>query len=235
MTSGSPCRNGSTSLRRRRGSAGSVSSDETLLRDGGVSFDAAKVTLSLWALNPALAFADIAGARDERGTNSLARSVVLTSGTLAPLDSFASELGAPFPIRMEAPHCVDVQTQVWCGAVAAGASGTRLSGTFKTSVEFSYQDDLGGSLEKWCLEIPHGVLVFFPSYSLLDRVAQRWKSTGAWRRLEQATGKKLFQEPRGAAEAEAAGEAKAGAAAGAEAARKTPSTRFCPSITARCG
>jgi Fanconi anemia group J protein len=81
------------------------------------------------------------------------------------------------------------------------------------------------------------VLVFFPSYSLLDRVAQRWKSTGAWRRLEQATGKKLFQEPRGAAEAEAAGEAKAGAAAGAEAAaaRKTPSTRFCPSITARCG
>ena len=176
---------------------GSVSSDETLLRDGGVSFDAAKVTLSLWALNPALAFADIAGARDERGTNSLARSVVLTSGTLAPLDSFASELGAPFPIRMEAPHCVDVQTQVWCGAVAAGASGTRLSGTFKTSVEFSYQDDLGGSLEKWCLEIPHGVLVFFPSYSLLDRVAQRWKSTGAWRRLEQATGKKLFQEPRG--------------------------------------
>ena len=176
---------------------GSVSSDETLLRDGGVSFDAAKVTLSLWALNPALAFADIAGARDERGTNALARSVVLTSGTLAPLDSFASELGAPFPIRMEAPHCVDVQTQVWCGAVAAGASGTRLSGTFKTSVEFSYQDDLGGSLEKWCLEIPHGVLVFFPSYSLLDRVAQRWKSTGAWRRLEQATGKKLFQEPRG--------------------------------------
>ena len=151
-----------------------------------------KVTLSLWALNPALAFADLTGPGP--GT---ARSVVLTSGTLAPLDSFASELGAPFPIRMEAPHCVDVNTQVWAGAVASGTNGTKLSGTFKTSVEFAYQDDLGASLEKWCLEIPHGVLVFFPSYSLLDRVAQRWKATGAWRRIEQSTGKKLFTEPRG--------------------------------------
>ena len=151
-----------------------------------------KVTLSLWALNPALAFADLTGPGP--GT---ARSVVLTSGTLAPLDSFASELGAPFPIRMEAPHCVDVNTQVWAGAVASGTNGTKLSGTFKTSVEFAYQDDLGASLEKWCLEIPHGVLVFFPSYSLLDRVAQRWKATGAWQRIEQSTGKKLFTEPRG--------------------------------------
>jgi Fanconi anemia group J protein len=150
------------------------------------------VTFSLWALNPASAFSDLTGP----GPNA-ARSVVLTSGTLAPLESFASELGAPFPIRMEAPHCVDVQTQVWCGAVASGANDTRLSGTFKTSAEFAYQDDLGASLEKWCLEIPHGVLVFFPSYSALDRVVQRWKSTGAWKKLEGATGKKLFQEPRG--------------------------------------
>ena len=31
----------------------------------------------------------------------------------------------------------------------------------------------------------------------MDRVAQRWKSTGAWKALERATGKKMFQEPRG--------------------------------------
>ena len=182
-----------------QGSSARFASDET--RDETSAQNAAKVTLSLWCLNPALAFADIAGGFGVGPTggtlNDAARSVVLVSGTLAPLDSFASELGAPFPIRMEAPHCVDVESQVWCGAVGVGFSGTRLSGTFKTSVEFSYQDDLGESLQKWCLEIPHGVLVFFPSYSLLDRVAQRWKSTGAWRRLEQATGKKLFQEPRG--------------------------------------
>ena len=151
-----------------------------------------QVTLSLWALNPALAFGDLTGP----GQDS-ARSVVLTSGTLAPLESFASELGAPFPIRMEAPHCVDIATQVFAGAVSTGVMNSKLSGTFKTSVEFAYQDDLGASLEQWAREIPHGVLVFFPSYSLLDRVAQRWKATGAWKQIEQNTKKKLFQEPRG--------------------------------------
>ena len=148
------------------------------------------VTLSLWALNPALAFNDLAGPGG-------ARCVVLTSGTLAPLSSFASELGVSFPIRMEAPHCVDVHKQVWAGAVGVGPAGASLHGTFKTAAEFAYQDDLGNALREWCRDIPHGVLVFFPSYSLLDRVTQRWKSTGAWKALEQATGKKMFQEPRG--------------------------------------
>ena len=148
------------------------------------------VTLSLWALNPALAFNDLAGP-------GAARCVVLTSGTLAPLNSFASELGVQFPIRMEAPHCVDVHKQVWAGAVGVGPAGASLHGTFKTAAEFAYQDDLGNALREWCREIPHGVLVFFPSYSLLDRVSQRWKSTGAWKALERATGKKMFQEPRG--------------------------------------
>lgn len=40
------------------------------------------VQVSLWSLNPAVAFAELA---------AKARSVVLTSGTLAPLESFATE------------------------------------------------------------------------------------------------------------------------------------------------
>ena len=107
--------------------------------------------------------------------------MVLTSGTLAPLNSFASELGVQFPIRMEAPHCVDVGKQVWAGAVGVGPRGAQLCGTFKVAAEFAYQDDLGDALKEWCVDIPHGVLVFFPSYSLLDRVTSRWKSTGLWK------------------------------------------------------
>jgi len=34
------------------------------------------------------------------------RAIVLTSGTLAPLGSFAAELGLPFPITLENPHVV---------------------------------------------------------------------------------------------------------------------------------
>ena len=34
-------------------------------------------------------------------------SILLTSGTLSPLDSFAAELALPFPVRLENPHVID--------------------------------------------------------------------------------------------------------------------------------
>lgn len=41
------------------------------------------MVMSLWCMNPGVAFRQIA---------SMTHSIVLTSGTLAPLDSFASEV-----------------------------------------------------------------------------------------------------------------------------------------------
>jgi len=38
---------------------------------------------------------------------STCRNVVLTSGTLSPMSSFESELGVPFPIKLEANHVVE--------------------------------------------------------------------------------------------------------------------------------
>ncbi len=34
------------------------------------------------------------------------RSILLTSGTLSPLDSFAHELGLAFPVRLENGHVI---------------------------------------------------------------------------------------------------------------------------------
>jgi len=39
------------------------------------------------------------------------RSVLLTSGTLAPLKSFESELTIDFPIKLENNHVIDTKTQ----------------------------------------------------------------------------------------------------------------------------
>lgn len=38
--------------------------------------------------------------------------LLCTDRTLSPMDSFASELGVPFEIQMEAPHVVDMDKQV---------------------------------------------------------------------------------------------------------------------------
>ncbi len=55
-------------------------------------------TLHFWCQNPAAVFLEI---------KEKARSVVLTSGTLSPMDTFQSELGTSFPIMLEANHVID--------------------------------------------------------------------------------------------------------------------------------
>lgn len=54
-------------------------------------------TLSFWCLNPATIFLEI---------GKTARCIILTSGTLSPMDSFQSELGTQFPNKLEANHII---------------------------------------------------------------------------------------------------------------------------------
>jgi hypothetical protein len=46
-----------------------------------------------------------------------------------------------------------------------------------------HPDDIGEAVIECCRVIPHGVLCFFPSYGLLERVVERWKATQLWDRL----------------------------------------------------
>ncbi|PSC69785.1 Fanconi anemia group J-like protein [Micractinium conductrix] len=155
--------------------------------DGGASsLPGYTFKLCLWSMNPAVAFRPVA---------EEAHSVVLTSGTLAPLEGFASELGTPFNITLEAPHVVDMRRQVWAGVVGTGPGGTPLIATFKNQVEPAFQDAVGRVILEAAAAVPDGLLVFMPSYSLLDRLLTRWKTTGALKQLGEL--KHVVQEPRG--------------------------------------
>ena len=55
-------------------------------------------TLSYWCFEPGVAMRQLEGLK--------VRCVLLTSGTLAPLDSFAQELQLDFPISLENPHVI---------------------------------------------------------------------------------------------------------------------------------
>lgn len=55
---------------------------------------------SVWCLNPACVFKQI---------GEQARSVIVTSGTLSPMTSFASELGVEFESVLEGEHVVPKQ------------------------------------------------------------------------------------------------------------------------------
>ncbi|CAL9205095.1 unnamed protein product [Musa hybrid cultivar] len=156
-------------------------------REGGNAANGWICKLSLWCLNPAVVFKEIA---------NLSLSVILTSGTLAPMGSFASELGVQFEACLEAPHVIDVESQVWAAVVPAGPANCQLNASYKTADGYAFQDGLGASLEEICKIAPGGVLVFFPSYKLLEKLHFRWSQTGQWSRLNAE--KLLFVEPRGA-------------------------------------
>ncbi|RLN35286.1 hypothetical protein C2845_PM03G05660 [Panicum miliaceum] len=127
-----------------------------------------KCTMSLWCLNPAVVFREIA---------DLTLSVILTSGTLSPMGSFASELGVQFEACLEAPHVINVDSQVFAAVLSSGPTRRKLNASYKTADNSSFQDELGTSLEEICRIVPGGALVFFPSYKLLDKLQVRWSQT----------------------------------------------------------
>ncbi|KAJ8772742.1 hypothetical protein K2173_027919 [Erythroxylum novogranatense] len=142
--------------------------------------------LSLWCMNPAVVFNDIA---------NLSLSVILTSGTLSPMNSFSSELGVHFGTSLEAPHVIDAESQVWAAVISTSPDNYPLNASYKTADAYAFQDALGKSLEEICKVVPAGSLLFFPSYKLMEKLLNRWRETGQWSRLNAR--KSLFIEPRG--------------------------------------
>ncbi|ELT86966.1 hypothetical protein CAPTEDRAFT_219962 [Capitella teleta] len=140
--------------------------------------------LNFWCLNPAVAF----------GSMGLdARSVILTSGTLSPMTSFQSELGASFPIQLEANHVIS-PSQVWVGTISHGPKGGSLLGSYQNSETLRYQDEIGELILHVCQIVPDGVLCFLPSYKSLQKLADRWKNTGLWAQFMNH--KQVFSESR---------------------------------------
>ncbi|KAI9113138.1 hypothetical protein K1719_015663 [Acacia pycnantha] len=132
-------------------------------KEAGRSFGNWTHTLSLWCLNPAVVFSDIA---------NLCLSVILTSGTLSPMNSFSSELGVQFETSLEAPHVINVDSQVWPAIICTGPGNYPLNASYKTADGYAFQDAVGRSLEEIFKIVP-----------------------GQWSRLNAE--KSLFVEPRG--------------------------------------
>ncbi|XP_020576572.1 Fanconi anemia group J protein homolog [Phalaenopsis equestris] len=155
-------------------------------RDGSNAASDWTISLSLWCLNPAVVFKEIA---------DLSLSVILTSGTLSPLNSFSSELGVRFDTCMEAPHVINAESQLWAAVVSSGVGNIQLNASYRSADSYAFQDSLGATLEEICKIVPGGALVFFPSYKLLEKLHARWHKTGQWSRLNAQ--KEIFIEPKG--------------------------------------
>lgn len=156
-----------------------------------------KRILNYWAFSPGIAMVDL----KRLGV----RSIILTSGTLSPLESFKEDMKLSFPIELENSHVIQ-DKQVWIGAVGKGPTGKQLKSTFEVRETDAYKNELGQSILSICRamigktygapELKGGILVFFPSYGVLESTAKFWQQSSIWTDLEAVAGR-VVMEPRG--------------------------------------
>ncbi|XP_075819494.1 regulator of telomere elongation helicase 1 isoform X1 [Microtus pennsylvanicus] len=121
------------------------------------------------------------------------RTLILTSGTLAPLSSFALEMQIPFPVRLENPHIID-RNQLWVGVIPRGPDGVQLSSAYDKRFSNECLSSLGKALGNIARVVPHGLLVFFPSYPVMEKSLEFWRAQDLAKKVEVL--KPLFVEPR---------------------------------------
>jgi len=148
-------------------------SDVLSTRDKKKDFRKSK-TLSFWCFNPGLSMQKIA----QEGPLAF----ILTSGTLSPMEAFAYELGLNFPIRLENPHVVS-KDQICVIAAQCGPTGTKLNSSYNNRASETYLKEVGNTLLNLSRIVPDGLLVFFPSYTLMDQCVETWKRPDSGRSL----------------------------------------------------
>ncbi|XP_045152856.1 regulator of telomere elongation helicase 1 isoform X1 [Echinops telfairi] len=141
--------------------------------------------LSYWCFSPGHSMQEL--------VSQGVRSIILTSGTLAPLSSFALEMQIPFPVCLENPHVID-KHQIWVGVIPRGPDGAQLSSAFDKRFSKECLSSLGKALGNLARVVPHGLLVFFPSYPVMERSLEFWRAGDFARRVEET--KPMFVEPR---------------------------------------
>mmetsp|Transcript_3070 Transcript_3070/g.5947 ORF Transcript_3070/g.5947 Transcript_3070/m.5947 type:complete len:1151 (-) Transcript_3070:11-3463(-) len=138
-----------------------------------------KRALTLWLTN-----AEETLSHSAQATHSL----IFMSGTLAPVASFVSELGPTYQQRVLPPlsagHVIgrDALTLVAIGQFAS----TKLECNFRAWKREDFLQAIGGAIIQLCHAIPGGVLVFLPSYEILERCIQTWQCRGAKRKKRGA-------------------------------------------------
>ena len=102
-------------------------------------------------------------------------STIITSGTLSPIDSMESELKQNFEIKLENNHVISDEQFHFC--LLTSSTFNNMEFNFKVdnrlNLEMIYQ--LGLTILELCKITPGGILVFFSSYSIMDKYVIEWR------------------------------------------------------------
>ncbi|XP_030590571.1 regulator of telomere elongation helicase 1 isoform X2 [Archocentrus centrarchus] len=142
--------------------------------------------LSYWCFSPGFSMQEL--------KNQEVRCIILTSGTLSPLSSFTSEMRIDFPVRLENSHVIE-RDQIFVSIIGQGPDGKHLSSAFDRRFVPENMASLGNTVANLSRVVPHGLLVFFPSFPLMEKTLEFWRANGHSDRIENK--KPIFVEPKG--------------------------------------
>ncbi|XP_046916905.2 LOW QUALITY PROTEIN: regulator of telomere elongation helicase 1 [Dermatophagoides farinae] len=145
-------------------------------------------TVYLWCMSPSVAIQSL----KREGIYNL----IITSGTLAPLESFEMEMGIPFHVKLQNSHVI-LSDQLSIQVVAKDPNGNLLCGSYDKRNDIKFTSGLGLTILEFAKKVPKGIFIFFSSYSLINQCIDVWKSSmgfNLWASLSSV--KKIFVEPR---------------------------------------
>ncbi len=121
--------------------------------------------MKAFCFNPGLAFTEL--------LKSNPRSIILTSGTLSPMDSLEHELRIRFPIKLECDHVINPD-QAFIQVITRDQSGSLFNFNYQNRGNIKQRQNVGRLLQDICDVTPGGVLVFFSSYASLSQCWDSW-------------------------------------------------------------
>jgi len=142
-------------------------------------------TLCLWCFSSSVAMRELQSRE--------VRSLIITSGTLSPIEGTVEAFGVPFPFVLENSHVINPKKQVWGGVLSTGAENITLNASFGARDEPSYLRELGAVVAHFASCVPDGVLLAFQSYARKEHVLRSWRQAGIFEDI--ARQKPVFEEP----------------------------------------
>eukprot|EP00931_Biecheleriopsis_adriatica_P035081 TRINITY_DN20216_c0_g1_i1.p1 TRINITY_DN20216_c0_g1~~TRINITY_DN20216_c0_g1_i1.p1 ORF type:complete len:832 (+),score=168.69 TRINITY_DN20216_c0_g1_i1:142-2637(+) len=111
------------------------------------------------------------------------QSVVLTSGTISPLEMYPKILGMTNVVATES-FSITMERKCLCPLIVThGPDQVPISSRFSLREDPSVVHNYGNLLEQLVQAIPDGIVCFFTSYRYLEQVLEKWYETGVISRV----------------------------------------------------
>ncbi|RYG55295.1 hypothetical protein EON66_05640 [archaeon] len=111
------------------------------------------------------------------------QSVILTSGTLSPLDMYPKMLNFN-PVVRESLDMSIARPCICPMVVSRGNDLSPLSSRFEMRDDNTVLYNYGILLVELCKTVPDGIVAFFPSYSYMEKTIAAWHTSGLLRAME---------------------------------------------------